>query len=147
MTLRRVPNNSLPSRDCDTMGARVMLRPVISTLLSLLFTLQALAQTGATTRPTVEETVRQLKPGAAVEVRFNDGSKVRGWAGDVTASGFVLSREKQGRLDKLQVSYDQVRSVKAAATGKPSHTARNILIGVGITVLAITTLTAIMVGG
>ena len=51
--------------------------------------------------------------------------------GEVSDSGFSLSHEKHGRLEKSRVGFDRVRSVK------PGHTARNILIGVGIAVVAI----------
>ena len=64
-----------------------------------------------------------------VEVRFLDGSKLRGWLGEVSDSGFSLSHENKGHL--------RVRSVKQG------HTARNILIGVGIAVVAIGTVAGI----
>ena len=89
------------------------------------------------TNVTVREQIRALAPNSPVEMRFNDGSKLRGWISDVSESGFVLKHEVKRELQSSQFSFDLVRSVKAVKSVHPSHTTRNILIGVGIAVAVI----------
>ncbi len=50
-----------------------------------------------------------ISRGNAVEVRFLDGSKTRGWIGAVSDSGFELDTEKQG---KQQIAFDRVQSIR-----------------------------------
>jgi hypothetical protein len=87
--------------------------------------------------------MRTIGPDSPVEVKFLDGAKLRGWIGEVSDSGFSLSHEKKGQLEKSRVSFDQVRAVKQVKSVKPGHTARNILIGVGIALVAIGTVAGI----
>jgi hypothetical protein len=86
---------------------------------------------------TVQEQVRELDSGRAVEVRFLNGERLRGWISEVSNSGFTLSHEVKKHLEKTPVSFDQVKWVKQVNSVKPSHTARNIVIGVVIAVVAI----------
>jgi hypothetical protein len=84
-------------------------------------------------RLSVQEQVRALHEGQPVEVRFVDGSKLRGWIGEVSDSGFVLRQEgSQRRLTSSPVAFAQVSSVKQVKSVKSSHTLRNILIGMGL---------------
>ena len=83
---------------------------------------------------TVPDQIRALAPNSPVEVRFNNGSKLRGWISDVSDSGFVLKHEVKRELQGTQLTFDSVRSVKAVRSVHPNHTTRNILIGVGIAV-------------
>jgi hypothetical protein len=79
----------------------------------------------------------------AALLSFVDGAKLRGWIGEVSDTGFVLSHEVRRQLTKSQVAFDQVRAVKQVQSVKPSHTVRNVLIGVSITLAA---LSAILCG-
>jgi hypothetical protein len=49
----------------------------------------------------------------------------------------VLKHEIKHQLQDAQFPFDSVRSVKAVKNVHPSHTTRNILIGVGIAVAVI----------
>lgn len=50
-----------------------------------------------------------ISRGNAVEVRFLDGSKTRGWIGAVSDSGFELDTEKEG---KQQIVFDRVEAIR-----------------------------------
>jgi hypothetical protein len=51
-----------------------------------------------------------------VEVRFMDGAKLRGWIGEVSDTGFVLSHEVKRQLTKSQVAFNQVRACETKFT-------------------------------
>ena len=85
----------------------------------------------------VREQMHAIARDSPVEVRFHDGSKLRGWISEVSDSGFVLNHEIKHKLQLSQFTFDSVRSVRTVKSVNPSHTARNILIGVGITVVVI----------
>ncbi len=88
--------------------------------------------------PSPEELIRKLPTGAPVELRLHDGTKTRGWISDVGEAQFVLTTErKDHRLEKRQVTFAQVRSARQVGSVRPSHTLRNVLIGVGIGVAAL----------
>jgi hypothetical protein len=40
-----------------------------------------------------------------------DGAKLRGWIGEVSDTGFVLSHEVKRQLTKSQAAFNQVRAV------------------------------------
>lgn len=80
--------------------------------------------------------VQGLGSNSLAEVRLFDGSKLRGWIGTISENNFEL-RLRTVKLENRTIGFDQVRSVKPVMSLKPSHTARNILIGVGIAVAAI----------
>ncbi|MBZ5610200.1 MAG: hypothetical protein LAP38_18210 [Acidobacteriia bacterium] len=85
----------------------------------------------------IGERLRAIAPDTPVEVRLLDHSQLRGWIGDVSDSDFVLSHEVKRQLQRSRIRIDQVREVKVVKNVKPSHTTRNILIGVGIAVAVI----------
>jgi len=84
----------------------------------------------------VKPQVLSLGPNSLVEVRLVNGSKLRGWIGTISENNFELRLGKV-KLEQRTIEFDHVRSVKPVDSLKPSHTARNILIGVGIAVAAI----------
>jgi hypothetical protein len=84
----------------------------------------------------MEAQIRALGQDSLIEVRKVDGSRLRGWIGAISDSGFEL-RLGKSKLETLTLDYAQVRSAKAVKSLKPSHTGRNILIGAGIAVAAI----------
>jgi hypothetical protein len=110
---------------------------ILAVVLIALLGGNCLGQTPSSIRPSPEEQVRALDTNSPVEVRFMDGAKLRGWIGEVSDTGFVLSHEVRRQLTKSQVAFDQVRAVKQVQSVKPSHALRNVLIGVGITLAAI----------
>ena len=120
---------------------RRKLKSLTSQILAVLLTalLGADCQGGAqvSNRLSLEQQVRSLDTRSPVEVRFLDGSKLRGWMGEVSETGFALSHEQNRQLTVSNVAFAQVSAVKQVKTVKPGHTARNILIGVGVTVVAI----------
>jgi|KBSSwiStaDraftv2_1062776.scaffolds.fasta_scaffold949156_2 hypothetical protein len=85
----------------------------------------------------IQEQVRAISAQTPVEVRLRDRGKLRGWLGEVSASGFELRCETKNRLDTKTFAFDAVKSIRIVDTVKPRHTARSILIGVGIAVGAI----------
>ena len=80
----------------------------------------------------VREQMRGIAFDTPVEVRFHDGSKLRGWFAEVSDSGFVLKHEVKREVQRSQFTFDSVRSFKVVKSVKPSHLTRNVLIGVGI---------------
>jgi hypothetical protein len=110
---------------------------ILAVVLSALLSGNCLGQAPSSNRPSPGEQVRALDANSPVEVRFMDGAKLRGWIGEVSDTGFVLSHEVRRQLTKTQVSFDQVRAVKPVHSVKPGHTVRNVLTGVGITLAAI----------
>ena len=56
---------------------------------------------------------------------------------ETSQAGFVLTPEKGGRLEKRDVSFQEVKALKQIKNIKPTHTARNILIGAGIAVVVL----------
>lgn len=85
----------------------------------------------------IEERLRAIPSDTPVEVRLVDDSKLRGWMGDVSESDFLLSHEVKHQLQRSRIPIAQVRDLKVVKNVKPSHTTRNILIGVGIAVAVI----------
>ena len=80
---------------------------------------------------------RNIPPNSPVEVRLMDGTKLRGWIGESSETGFVLSQEQDHRLQKRMIAFREIKSLKQIKNVKPGHTTRNILIGVGITVVVL----------
>ena len=106
--------------------------------LALLLTVALAADLcGAQQKISVRDQIHSFAPNSPVEIRFHDGSKLRGWISEVSDSGFVLKHEVKRQLQDSQFPFDTVRSVKAVKSVHPSHTTRNILIGVGIAVVVI----------
>ena len=85
----------------------------------------------------VQDQIHGIAPNSPVEVRFRDGSKLRGWISEVSDSGFTLKHEIKQQLQDSRFPFDSVRSAEAVQSVHPSHTTRNILIGVGIAVAVI----------
>lgn len=112
------------------------------TLALLLTVALAAGLCGGQEKISVRDQIRAIAPNSPIEVRFQDGSKLRGWISDVSDSGFVLKHEIKHQLQDSQFLFDSVRSVKAVKSVHPSHTTRNILIGVGIAVAVIGALLA-----
>ena len=82
--------------------------------------------------PSPKEQAAAIAVNSPVEVKFLDGSKKQGWISEVSDAGFVLSHEKNRQIEKAQVGFAQVETVKQIKEVKPSHKTRNIFIGVGI---------------
>jgi hypothetical protein len=114
-----------------------MTRHILAMALAALLSGNCSGRTQPSSLPSPREQMRMIHPESPAEVRFLDGSKLRGWIGEVFDSGFTLSHEKKGRLEKATVTFDQIRAVNQVESVKPGHTARDILIGVGIAVVAI----------
>ena len=86
---------------------------------------------------TIEQQIRGIPPRSAVELRLLDGTKLRGWITDVSDVGFVLNREQKNRLEKHEIRFQQVQVLKQVKSVKPSHTTRNIVIGVAVGVVVV----------
>jgi len=92
----------------------------------------------------IEEQIRAIPPASPVELRLADGSKLRGWVSDVSATGFVLTQERKSQLEKKQITFQQTQSVKVVKSVNPSHRTRNILIGVAVGVGAVAIAAAVI---
>ena len=101
-------------------------------------------KTKASPAGTIEEQIRSIPPGNPVEIRLVDGSKLRGWIGDISDAGFVLTQEHKNQLEKREIPFQQAQAVKRVKSVKPSHTTRNVLIGVGIGVVVVAGVLAAM---
>jgi hypothetical protein len=120
-----------------------MKKQILAMALAALMGGDCLGRTPPSDRPTPKEYVRAIANGSPVEVRFADGARLRGWISEVSDNGFELRYEKRKQLQQAQISFDQVKAVKQIRSVKTSHTARNVLIGLGIGVVAIGVVAAI----
>ncbi|MFN7934264.1 MAG: hypothetical protein U0R19_13120 [Bryobacteraceae bacterium] len=78
--------------------------------IALFLVLTLVYPQGATaTQISPKEQAVTISRGNAVEVRFLDGSKLRGWIGEVSDTGFVLTTEKAG---VQQIRFDQLKSLR-----------------------------------
>jgi hypothetical protein len=93
-------------------------------------------QTSVNQALAAKSAIQSLGADRLVEVRLLDGHKLRGWIGAISENSFDL-RLGQARLESQSIGFAGVRSVKPVSSLKPSHTGRNILIGVAIAVGAI----------
>jgi hypothetical protein len=118
---------------------RRILALVLAPLLSGCF-----GQVQPLSRPTPHEQASAIAADSPVEVTFVDGSKQRGWIGEVSDAGFVLTHEKKRQMEKSQLTFAQVQAVKQVKDVKPVHKTRNILIGVGIVFGALAILDGIL---
>jgi hypothetical protein len=69
--------------------------------------------------------------GSTIELRLKNKEKLRGSRGAVSNTSFTLINQAR----EQQIAFDEVASVKLL-TAKP-HSTRNILIGVGITLVVL----------
>ena len=114
-----------------------MTTKTLAVVLAALLSGNCFGQASSSNRTSPKEQVLAIDTNSPVEVRFMDGARLRGWIGEVSDTGFVLSHEVRRQLTKSQVAYNQIRAVKQVQSVKPSHTVRSVLIGVGITLAAI----------
>lgn len=114
-----------------------MTKRACAILLSVMLAGASFGQTRLPKGASPQEQTRAIDPGSPVEVRFLDRSKLRGWISEVSESGFALSHEKMKHLEKSQIAFSQVKSVRQIKNVMPRHTVRNILIGFGIGMMAI----------
>jgi hypothetical protein len=94
-----------------------MTTKILAVVLSALLIGNCLGQSPSSNRPSPNrEQVRALDTNSPVEVRFMDGAKLRGWIGEVSDTGFVLSHEVKRQLTKSQVAFNQVRACETKFT-------------------------------
>jgi hypothetical protein len=120
-----------------------MTKQILAMALAALMGGDCLGRTPPSGRPTPKESVHAIATGSPVEVRLADGSKLRGWISEVSDTGFELRYEKRKQLQQAQITFDQVKAVKEVGSVKTSHTARNVLIGLGVGVVALGVVAAI----
>ena len=120
-----------------------MKKQILAMALAALMGGDCLGRTPPSGSPTPKEYVHMIAAGSPVEVRFADGAKLRGWISEVSDTGFELRYEKRKQLRRAQIGFDQVKAVKQIESVKTSHTARNVLIGLGVGVVALGVVAAI----
>lgn len=96
--------------------------------LSILLTLALLPRFAAADTPSVTQQIAAIPQGAAIELHLKNKEKLRGTKGAVSETGFTLITAPADR----QIAFADVASVKL----HKSHTTRNVLIIVGIGVVA-----------
>jgi hypothetical protein len=121
-----------------------MTRQIVALVLSTLLGANCFGKGLASSRPSPKEQAAAIAVNSPVEVKFLDGSKQQGWISELSDAGFVLSHEKNRQIEKAQVGFAQVETVKQIKEVKPSHKTRNILIGVGIVLGAFAILDGIL---
>jgi hypothetical protein len=104
------------------------MRQVLSAVLVLGVLIQSAAASPDTASVTTQ--IVGMPLGANIELRLKNKQKVRGARGAISATSFALVDSHAG---EQQIAFDDVASVKLFTP--KSHTTRNILIGVGITLL------------
>jgi hypothetical protein len=109
-----------------------MTREILAVGLAAMLSGGCFAQAQPSKLLTPNEQAHAIVANHPVEVQFLNGSHQRGLIDEVSDTGFVLSQDKKKQIEKLQVAFDQVKSVKPVNNVKPSHTTRNVLIVVGI---------------
>lgn len=114
-----------------------MTTKILAVVLAALLSGNCYGGPRSSNRPSPQDQVRAIDTNSPVEVRFMDGAKLRGWIGEISDTGFVLSHEVRRQSTKSQVAFDQVRAVKQVQSVKPCHTVRNVLIGVSIPLAAV----------
>lgn len=109
-----------------------MVRTISLVLAVVLVNGDCFGTTEASSAGSIEAQIRSIPPDSPVEIRLADGSRLRGWISEISDVGFVLTQESKNQLVKRQIEFQQMQAVKRVKSVKPSHTTRNILIGVGI---------------
>jgi hypothetical protein len=97
--------------------------------LSVILTFAMLPHFASAAPPTIAEQVAAIPQGTRIELRMKTKEKFRGAKGVVADTGFTLV--SAGTADR-QIAFNDVASVKQYK----SHTTRNVLIIVGIGVVA-----------
>jgi hypothetical protein len=85
-----------------------------------------------TAAPDVTTQITAMPLGTNIEIRLKSKQRMRGARGAVLNSGFALV---DAHAKEQQIAFDDVASVKLFT--QKSHTTRNILIGVGITLVVL----------
>jgi hypothetical protein len=114
------------------------MRKTISLALTLLMVMQLVP--AASGEDSVASQITAIPAGARIELRLKNKQTMRGARGAVSDAGFTLVDARNG---EHQIAFDDVASVKQITT--KSHTARNILIGVGIGIAAVAITLGILV--
>jgi hypothetical protein len=106
------------------------MRQALSAVLVCGFLIQSVAARPDTASLTSQ--IAGMPLGTNIELRLKTNQKLRGARGAVSTTGFALV---DSHAAEQQIAFDDVASVKLYAVKK--HTTRNILIGVGITLLVL----------
>lgn len=103
-------------------------------VLSLALMLLMIAQLGPAVfgADSVTSQIAGMPTSSSIEVHLKNKQTLRGARGDVSSSGFTLMNPSTG---DRQIAFNDVASVKQLT--KKSHTKRNVLIVVGIAVVAV----------
>lgn len=107
------------------------------TIVLFLVFMLALPPAAPAAQTTPKEQAVAISRGNAVEVRFLDGSKLRGWIGAVSDTGFDLTTEQRG---VQQIRFEQVKSLRdmrkttfGRSLGKGYLIAIIVVVAIGVT--------------
>ena len=65
-------------------------------------------------KPTVQERIMEVPPGAMIEVRLSDEQKLKGRLGEVTSEGFSLQTAQGNKIETKKLVFSDVKSFKRA---------------------------------
>jgi hypothetical protein len=122
-------------------GGHPMREALSIMLVVMLASPAAPAQPPAST--VIKEQVLKFGPGSPVEVRLADKSKLRGRLSPVNDSGFELQTVKGNKIDTVQISFDQVKSIKDTTKKSFGHSLAKGFLIAGIVFGVILGITAI----
>jgi len=114
------------------------MRHTLSVFLALLMV--ARLAPAAPDTASIATQITSIPLGAQIELRLTNKQKLRGTRGALTNTGFAFAEAHSG---ERQIAFADVASVKQTTT--KSHTARNVLIGVGIGLAAAVIVVAVLV--
>ena len=89
-----------------------------------------------------QQAIEAIPAGALIEVRLNNKQKLRGRRGEVFPDSFILRQisiqhgVSGGTAPDQKISFAEVRSLSRVKS-PASHTRRNVLIAVGVTIAAL----------
>jgi hypothetical protein len=109
---------------CTLLASVLLLGPVMQARAAAESGLRP--QEGSAQKPTLKEKLVSMPPQSYVEVRLLDKSKLRGRLGQITDEGFAVQVAQGNKIQNVNVSFDQVKSVKVVET-KASKTGRGLL--------------------
>jgi hypothetical protein len=122
-------------------GWRTRMRQVLSITLVLLL-LSPLAS--AQPRRTLKEQAMGISPGSVVEVRLVDKTKLRGRLGPVSDRGFELQTVKEGKIDTVQITFAQAKSINDTTKKSFGHSVGKGFLIAGIVIGAVIGIVAIV---
>jgi hypothetical protein len=81
-------------------------------------------------KPSIQQQLVEINPGALIQVRLGDKSKMRGRLGKISQDGFLILSATGGEVKEQKLAFADVQSVKEIERHHRGRTAAYILVGV-----------------